>query len=251
MSASAVPYFSQWETRTLTASVLADGAEAALARDPLWAASGARTVDEYARWGAHVCGMACLKMILAARTGRAVPTLELARACTAHGGYVVDPDGAIRGLIYAPFVRFVAESFGIGARVVTGVDAPGLAAIMERSAFFMASVHPAIRWPGRAPPGRGGHLVLVTAASDDTIVFHNPSGHDRASQEGVALPVAVFGGFFAGRGIAIGPDGDRSPGIDGQAIDRSVSWPCRAAGTALPGRPRRTGPAPDGGSGRR
>lgn len=74
----AVPFFSQWETPDMTLAVLADGAEAALRRDPLWQGSGAATRDEYAVWAANVCGMACLKMILATR-GQIVPTIELAR----------------------------------------------------------------------------------------------------------------------------------------------------------------------------
>ena len=61
-----VPYFSQWETPEMTLSVLAEGS-AALLRDPLWRQSGAETVEDYARWAVNVCGMACLKMILAAR----------------------------------------------------------------------------------------------------------------------------------------------------------------------------------------
>jgi hypothetical protein len=80
-------YFSQWESRELTNDVLACGAEIALAEDPNWAASGARDVGEYARWAGNLCGMACLKMILAARTGRHVPMLEFARKCTEYGGY--------------------------------------------------------------------------------------------------------------------------------------------------------------------
>ena len=101
-----VPYFSQWETPEMTLPVLAEGA-AALHRDPLWKNSGAETIEEYARWAVNVCGMACLKMILAAR-GEAHPILSLARACTSYGGYVVDEaDASIKGLIYAPFVTFV------------------------------------------------------------------------------------------------------------------------------------------------
>lgn len=83
-----------------------------------------------------------------------------------------------------------------------GLRAMTVPAVMETAEVFMASVHPAIRWPDRPPPGRGGHLVLVTAARAGAIVFHNPSGHDRASQESVALPID---GFFAGRGVAIAP----------------------------------------------
>ncbi|MDR3538500.1 MAG: C39 family peptidase [Acetobacteraceae bacterium] len=197
-----VPYFSQWETPDLTLAVLAEG-EAALRRDPRWAASGAASVEEYAAWAGHVCGMACLKMVLAAR-GQSVPTLDLARGCTKHGGYVVDPaSGAIKGLIYAPFVRFVAEAFDLRAAVVTGIAAADLPGIMAEAAFFIASVHYGIRWPDRAPPSTGGHLVLVLAADADSVTFHNPSGHDTASQAHVALPAATFARFFAGRGIRI------------------------------------------------
>jgi len=44
---------------------------------------------------------------------------------------------------------------------------------------------------------------LVLAAGPDEIVFHNPSGHEVISQEYVSAPVATFGKFFAGRGVAI------------------------------------------------
>ena len=198
-----VPYYSQWESRDLTASVVAEGAKVALARDPLWASSGAADLDEYVEWADHVCGMACLKMMLAARSGMVVPTLELARGCTDFGGYVIQPDGAIKGLIYAPFTRFVAERFGMRAEVVVDVEAADLPGIMARAEFFMASVHPGVRWPEREPPGKGGHLVLVHAATPERIVFHNPSGHDRDSQEDAALAPEVFARFFAGRGVAV------------------------------------------------
>lgn len=198
-----VPYFAQWESRDLTLAVLAEGA-AALARDPRWASSGAHSVGEYAAWANSLCGMACLKMVLAARTGRIVPTLELARACTTYGGYTVDPaTGAKKGLIYAPFVRFVGKEFGIRAEVVTRASARDLPEIMDRAEFFMASVHHAIRWPDRKPPSKGGHLVLVTAASKGRVVFHNPSGHDVSSQENASLTLEDFDRFFAGRGVAI------------------------------------------------
>jgi hypothetical protein len=197
-----VPYFSQWETPEMTLPVLTDGATA-LHRDPLWKNSGAETIEEYARWAVNVCGMACLKMILAAR-GEAHPILSLARACTTYGGYVVnDADASIKGLIYAPFVTFVRERFGLVADVRTQVPAETIPAILSGHSFFIASVSSTIRWPEREPPGKGGHLVLVTAADEASVRFHNPSGHDRASQADVTLPLATFDRFFANRGIAV------------------------------------------------
>lgn len=197
------PYFSQWETADMTLPVLAEGSTALL-RDPLWQRSGAETVEEYARWAINVCGMACLKMVLAAR-GEIHPTLALARACTAYGGYVVNElDASIKGLIYAPFVTYVRENFGLIAETMTGVQTSAIPALLAERPFFIASVHSGIRWPDRMPPSKGGHLVLVTAASPETVRFHNPSGHDAASQADATLPLAVFDRFFANRGIAVG-----------------------------------------------
>lgn len=198
-----IPYFSQWASPEMTLAVVAEGAERALLRDPAWAESGAADVADYARWAGHLCGMACLRMVLAARGVAPLPRLlELARGCTAEGGYVVAPDGAIHGLIYAPFLRFAAR-FGLAADIrleLTAADLPGLLAEQD---VFLASVHPDIRWPERTPPRRGGHLVLVTAADADCITFHNPSGHDPATQRHAQAPPAEFDRFFAGRGIAI------------------------------------------------
>ncbi len=198
-----VPYFSQWETPEMTLAVVSEGTSALL-RDPLWQNSGAKTVEEYARWAVNICGMACLKMILAARS-ETHPILSLARGCTDYGGYVVNEfDASIKGLIYAPFVDFVREQFNLPAAVRTDIPATGLPAILAEHRFFIASVNSAIRWPEREPVSKGGHLVLVTAASQQSIRFHNPSGHDRASQADVVLSLATFDRFYANRGIAVG-----------------------------------------------
>ncbi|UCI34257.1 C39 family peptidase [Mesorhizobium sp. B4-1-4] len=197
----AVPFFSQWETPDMTLAVLAEGADIALRRDPLWRGSGAETFDEYALWAANICGMACLKMILATR-GEIVPTVELARQCTGYGGYVVS-EGSIKGLIYAPFVTFVKAEFGLDAEAMTGVATADIPAILTRSRFFIASVSSSIRWPEREPRSKGGHLVLVTSASDQGFRFHNPSGHTSATQANAVLAPSDFDRFFANRGIAV------------------------------------------------
>lgn len=198
-----VPYFSQWETPDMTLAVVEEGAQAALLKDPLWAYSGARTVEDYARWAGNLCGMACLKMVLAARTGLIVPIMDLAMGCKDYGGYVEEVDGRIKGLIYAPFVPFVKDRFGLNARVVTGISAGDIGDIVAQSEFFIASVHHSIRWSDTEPPSKGGHLVLVTAVDAGSVRFHNPSGHEVATRENVELPLEAFERFFAGRGIAI------------------------------------------------
>ena len=101
-------------------------------------------------------------------------------------------------------MTFVRERFGLAADVRTEVQAETIPEILAENSFFIASVSSTIRWPEREPPSKGGHLVLVTAADDESVRFHNPSGHDRASQANVTLPLATFDRFFANRGIAVG-----------------------------------------------
>jgi hypothetical protein len=196
----AIPYYSQWESPELAGKILAG--ELALRDDPAWRRSGAVSPDEYARWADHICGMACLKMILAARTGEVHPTLHLARIAREYGAYVEEGD-AIRGLIYAPFVAMLGERFRIDAEVVTGIAAAGISPLLQGTGLFIASVHPTIRLPDAPPPKKGGHLVLVTSSSEASVSFHNPSGHEKETQEHCRVPVAVFDRYFAGRGVLV------------------------------------------------
>jgi len=204
MSASApnVPYYCQWESADAAARIIAR--ELRLVDDPLWRNSGASSPHEYAEWANHICGMACLKMILAARTGIVHPTIDLARMALASGAYVIK-EGTIHGMIYAPFVQMLGSRFGIDAKVVTDVAAADLARNWLPGSLFLASVHPSIRLQKPPPPKRGGHLVLVTNASAEHLTFHNPSGHDPATQQNARLAVNVFAEFFAGRGVLVAP----------------------------------------------
>ena len=200
MNSRDVPYFSQWESAGLASRFISG--ELQVRDDPSWATSGAASQDEYARWANHICGMACAKMILAAKTGTVWPTLELTKWAVESGAYVVDQDG-IRGMIYAPFVEMAKARFGIEAKVVTGITAADLPAILRPGSLFIASVHPSIRWLQPPPPKKGGHLVLVTSADANEVVFHNPSGHTPETQKNAVAPLQMFGEFFAGRGILV------------------------------------------------
>ncbi|MBS0969995.1 MULTISPECIES: hypothetical protein [Yersiniaceae] len=202
-----VPYFSQWESPTEAAALL-DGRQS-LAGITHWAASGARTQAEFIEWANHLCGMCCLKMALAASGYPPPPLLHLARASLPYGTYVREGN-SLRGLIYAPFVAYVKEAWAMDAAVTTGITAGEIAPLLTRYSWFIASVHPSIRQPACCPPHTGGHLVLVSAADDRHITFHNPSGDRPETQSYVTLPLATFARFFAGRGIALSaPESDK------------------------------------------
>ncbi|UPY37617.1 hypothetical protein [Sediminicoccus sp. KRV36] len=189
------PYFAQWESPELVEAFL-NGRDAAT--DPRWAESGAADAAEYARWAEHLCGMACLRMAMAAR-GESLTIHDLRRAVQPLGGYVEEPGGFIRGLIYAGAVRWLNDR-GIAARIVLDEPMPALG----RGEFYIASVHAAIRTPEVEPPRKGGHLVLVFGADEaGRWRFHNPSGIGVAQQRDVRLSPAAFSRFHADRGILI------------------------------------------------
>ncbi|MBB5687905.1 hypothetical protein GXW77_16775 [Roseomonas alkaliterrae] len=195
------PFFGQWESAGRIGEILS-GALAA-EDDPLWPRSGAAGAADYARWADHLCGVACLRMVLAARGITPPRAFDLAREITARGGYVVQPDGAIRGLIYAPAVTWLREAVRLPAEVRVDVAATDVPALVGEGGLFIASVHPWIRWPERVPPARGGHLVLVFGATGGALRLNNPSGDTPASQRDMRMPVEIFARFYAGRGIAL------------------------------------------------
>lgn len=191
------PYFAQWESAARIGEILAGTLRAA--DDPLWPRSGAASAADYQRWADHLCGVACLRMALAARGITPPRAFDLARELTHRGGYVLQPDGFIRGLIYAPAAAWLREVHGIAAEV--RVDVP--AEEIPGEGLFIASVHPSIRHAGAEPPSRGGHLVLVFGTQGSIVRFHNPSGDSIATQIDARLPMADFARFYAGRGIAL------------------------------------------------
>jgi hypothetical protein len=195
-----VPYYSQWESRHLVTEFISNTRSAL--DDPLWASSGAACVADYALWARHICGMACLKMLLEARTGVVHPTFELLRRAIHYGAYVVEGDD-IRGMIYAPATEMLRRDCDVESEVITHIQAQDIPSLVSPGEFFIASVHPTIRWPDCEPPGKGGHLVLVTETTGDALTFHNPSGDTPASQEHALMHVDNFERYFSGRGILI------------------------------------------------
>jgi hypothetical protein len=197
---SGVPYYSQWESAELVPRFV-DGSLRP-ADDPRWASSGARTPEQYEYWSNRVCGLACLKMIMAWRGLPVPPTMRLVERALAWKAYIPDGDRVV-GLIYRPFADWVGQDYGIAAQTAADLPLDTITSAASPDTPVMASVHKWIRWPDRIPPQRGGHLVLVTGAAGALIRLHNPSGLPGASQRDAWVAVADFARFYAGRGLLI------------------------------------------------
>jgi hypothetical protein len=200
------PFYSQWESPELVPSFL-DGSLTA-EQDPRWHCSGAASPAEYAYWAVKTCGLACLKMILAARGEPVPPTMRLVGRALDWQAFVPIPGTSrVHGLIYRPFADWVSADYGIAAEVAAELTADGLAGRLAGGAVVIASVHPWVRWPDRVPPDRGGHLVLVTGRDGGQLILNNPSGLPGTSQHAARIALTDFARFYAGRGIVIAPPG--------------------------------------------
>ncbi|CCH32969.1 C39 family peptidase [Actinosynnema sp. NPDC047251] len=193
-----IPYFSQWESADLVPALLAG--EVSAASDPAWARSGASTPQEYEFWSWRMCGIACLRMVLAHRDGSAPPAMLLKDDCVVEGAYVVEGT-SVKGLIYAPFARYVERKWDLAAEVVTAVGLVEVGDLVRRAKPVMISVHPSVREPAGTAGGRGGHLVLAVGAAPDGLLLHNPSGLPGKSQEFAFVRHELLDRYYAGRGV--------------------------------------------------
>ncbi len=193
--------------------------------DPAWASSGAESPDEYEYWGRRMCGVACLRSILSVRGLTPPPAVVAAKALLAAGCYRRRGDGGLDGLIYTPFVRYLASEWSIDAEVAAPLSVADLVGAVDGGATVIASVSFWIRRPEAVARSRGGHLVLVYGLAGGDLVFHNPSGDSAATQAGVRLGVATFEAFYAGRGVIVGRGGAGAVGRGGKAGPRAAVGP--------------------------
>ncbi|MFD7769848.1 peptidase [Streptomyces sp. NPDC059787] len=198
-----VPVVTQYATADLISDIAYEGHDSR--DDSAWRTTGAPTQAAYGRWCRHMCGVACLRMVLLHRDGNAATLFELLAGVRRYGAYVRQDDGSIKGLIYTPFVRYVETSHNLPAVVHPNLGLNELATLLDDGLMVMASVSKEIRRPERDPERRGGHLVLaIGRLPDGQVVFRNPSGHTTEARAAV-MPLDRFGAFFGGRGISLDP----------------------------------------------
>lgn len=199
-----VPYFAQWESPKLIYRILKK--EISAADDPRWRESGAKTKDEYVLWSWNSCGMACLKMILSFVQKKKYSLVTLGKKCMEYGGYKPSSkNNDLKGLFYAPFVTCIQKEFGLKGRVVSLLPVDEIIYALDQGNVVIASVSPLIRNINIKPSSKGGHLILIIGydIKKSILIFHNPSGDTRASQESVHVSIKDLKRFFAYRGIVV------------------------------------------------
>ena len=244
------PYVSQWGDMACNVAAIERGEDPAGVFD--WRTQGYPNVGAYRLWSRSTCGLACLEEALLARSPEGIRPFankwELIRRAIDQGVFRVEGDPAsdrfaTDGLIYRPFVEWVARDFGLAAVSRPDLPIDEVADLVGGGAWLaMLSVSYEIRTPDVEPTHVGGHLVLAFDALDDAggagtpgaeaagpavdaalegapgasghgcrLVFHNSSGlaptpdrPDRPnSAVAVTLPLERFGAFYAGRGVLI------------------------------------------------
>ncbi|UGQ12463.1 hypothetical protein LO772_02275 [Yinghuangia sp. ASG 101] len=167
-----------------------------------WDSDGYRSHEEYLFWSRRVCGLACLQSLLLSWTDVRLSMRELLALALDQGCYVVEPSGAVQGMLYRPFMAWVSSQFGFICQLVERTPIQLSSREVRPGQVMIASVSAEIRDPDTSDPHRGGHLVLVYAAGDGVVRFHNPSGYSHNS-DSASLPLHVFERFHANRGILI------------------------------------------------
>ncbi len=205
-----VPYFSQWSSSNLVDAIYHKKNDARL--DPKWRQSGAKDKLEYLHWSWSICGVTCLKMILAGKNIY-VPLITLAKNGLKYGFYTInhsaylkeDYVNSISNLRYKPFVSFINSTFPLQAKVVAPLALNEIIYHLDHDFFVIASVSAQIREPSSTPRRRGGHLVLIVGYNYQTksFILNNPSGIYRKSQHNTSISFTDFLKFFGNKGIIV------------------------------------------------
>lgn len=197
-----VPYYSQWASKELANTFIAQPQEAI--NDPLWEASGAISKEEYAFWANSVCGMACVNMIVEYFTHEKNQTIKLAKDSVEYGAYILK-DGEIEGLFYKGCVEYLAKQQGVNASWSTSMTVESIVDALTAGDLVIASVANTIRDLNPIVKQKGGHLIVIVGFDTDKqeLLIHNPSGYYPGAQAFVAVSYDRFNLCFANRGIIV------------------------------------------------
>lgn len=214
-----IPYFSQCASKKLLVEPITKTLP--IHSDTKWRQTGAKSKQEYILWCANMCGMACLKMILAHRYKKTFKLVPLSKKCLEYGGYIDNsakydvkdlishnaevPFDYYDGLFYKPFLNFINKEFGLKGKIISPMIIEDILRALNKNKYVIASVSSDIRDSNLTPRKKGGHLVLITGynLNKGELSLHNPSGYYKKSQEHYQISFKNFKKFFANRGVIL------------------------------------------------
>lgn len=159
----------QDESETTTTKAMLDTPFYSQRLTPLnYQQEGFDSLEEASAWTQRICGLACLKMIIARITGDVVPLKTLLDQGLAVDGYIKGIGWVHQGLLD------VASSYGItGLCQSIGTELDLIDAALQQRHLVMASVS-----CGFKPEKKGGHLVLIIGSQKGRFIVHHPSAEE-------------------------------------------------------------------------
>ena len=131
-------------------------------------AEGFETIEDARSWTQRICGLACLKMVIAKKTDQVIPLKTLLDQGLAVDGYMRGIGWIHQGL------ADVAKQYGITALCQSiGDKLDIIDQALGRGELVIASVS-----CGFNPEKKGGHLVLIVGAKADGFIIHHPSSEE-------------------------------------------------------------------------
>lgn len=163
--------------------------------------SGFPSLEEAGRWQSNACGIASLRMVIAAFTGRVPGYWDLLQQGLALGGYNEV------GWIHAKLID-LAAAHGVPGRAHRRKTVADLAASLDAGNLAIASVTPAFLG-GRLKPdgtvwGKGGHLVVALRTTAEGLACHHPSSIPEGNWVDRDLPLDLWEASFSGNFLEFG-----------------------------------------------
>ncbi|MDD7804929.1 MAG: hypothetical protein PUP46_05095 [Endozoicomonas sp. (ex Botrylloides leachii)] len=156
-------------------------------------AEGFDSFDEALSWTDRICGLACLKMVIAQLTQQVVPLKRLLDQGLAMNGY---KKGV--GWIHQKLADMVM-AYGVSAQCQSIGDHLYLIDnALEQRKLVIASVS-----CGFNPDKKGGHLVLIIGRNKESYIIHHPSAKENEQWSHHTLSTTAFQQCFSVEGNII------------------------------------------------
>jgi hypothetical protein len=157
---------------------------------------------EYRRWIPEICGICCLKMVGdTIGVTNNLTLYQLTMMAVANGTFIVNEDGAIRGVFHYPMAE-LAEHLGIHCRVMRALGIAEITEALAQGMYVILSIS-AERVDSSL---RGGHLILVYGYDEPagSFLLHDSSSILQPDGCGVRISAHALASISNNKGLVAG-----------------------------------------------